>query len=262
MAQLPPPHDWSSLLAGYVLGDLTPAELKQVEQYLEQYPAMQAEVERLQTTLAIMPLALPEQLPADRLRSRLLATTEAHLAVSGRPSRRRSWQIASGAIAAAVIAGLGISNYYLHTDLTMAQQEIAHLRQAQQTAAAMQTEISRYQQTIALLGQPHNRLLTLEGMSDKAASGSLVIVAQQKAAVLTLQNLTPPKTGMIYRLWAMVDGQPIYCTEFTPTHDGKVLLQFPIDRWQGTTSVSITVEPATATPQPTSDKVMTGSQGI
>jgi Anti-sigma-K factor rskA len=167
-----------------------------------------------------------------------------------------------GAVAAAVLAGLGISNYRLQMDLTAAQQEIASLRQTQQTTAAQQTEMSRYQQTIALLGQPNNRLLTLQSITDQTASGSLVIAPQQKAAVLTLQNLTPPETGMVYRLWAMVDGQKMYCAEFIPTTDGKVLLPVSADRWQGTTSVVITVEPATASPQPTSDMVMTGSSEI
>jgi anti-sigma-K factor RskA len=260
MAQINPPDDWQSLLAGYVLGDLSPAEMQQVNHYLEQHPDMQTEVQRLQTTLAILPLSLPDKPPADRLRTNLLAATEARLKPPVRRSRRRWGPIASGAIAAAVIAGLGIGNYRLQTDLTVAQQEITNLRQAQQTAATMQADMARYRQTIALLEQPHNRLLTLQGMTDKTASGSLVIAPQQKAAVLTLQNLTPPKAGMVYRLWAMVDGQKMYCSEFMPSPDGKVLIQLPADRWQGTTSVAITVEPATASPQSTSDMVMTGSQ--
>lgn len=45
---------------------------------------------------------------------------------------------------------------------------------------------------IALLRQPNNRLLVLKATSTTvAASGSLVIVPETKAAMLTIQNLAP-----------------------------------------------------------------------
>jgi anti-sigma-K factor RskA len=45
--------DWRKILAAYSLGTLTAQELRQVNQYLNQHPKMQAEVQQIQTALAL-----------------------------------------------------------------------------------------------------------------------------------------------------------------------------------------------------------------
>lgn len=243
------PEQLEKLLAGYVLGDLTPEESVRVKQHLEAHPEFAAEVNRLQATLALLPLSLAKTSPSETLRERLLQTAQASLSSStARPSSRvwRTgvwiWVIRSAA--AVLLAGLGFSVYRLNQELEV-----------------VQDDLSRYQEAIALLRQPNNRLLTLKGMSPTLpSSGSLVIAPQSHAGVLTLQNLPPLPEGKVYRLWAFTNGQKVNCAEFTPNSEGKVFLQLPLDNWAGTTSVVVTVEPFQETPEPTGEMVMTGGQ--
>lgn len=248
MAHLEQPEQWESLLAGYVLGDLAPEEAVKVKQQLATTPELAAEVNRLQATLALLPLTLPPTKPPQTLRQHLL---QAAHSVSAKPAPRvqrklRVWIGVIGSAAAFLVAGLGLSNYRLHQQLT-----------------SVQAELSRYQEAIALLRQPNNRLLTLKGTSPTlSSSGSLVIAPQKQAAVLTLQNLASLPQGKVYRLWAFVDGRKVDCAEFKPNFEGKVFLRLPLDNWAGTTSVVVTIEPSQETPYPTGEMVMTGSHSL
>lgn len=247
MAHLEPqqPQQWESLLAGYVLGDLTPEEVVLVKQHLATDPDLAIEVNRLQATLALLPLSLPSTAPPQNLRQSLLQTASQ---ASPKPAnwlqRPRLWIGVIGSAAAFLVAGLGLSNYRLHQQLADAQ-----------------AEVSRYQEAIALLRQPNNRLLALKGMSPTvSSSGSLVIAPQKQAAVLTLQNVASLPPSKVYRLWAFVDGRKVDCAEFQPNSEGKVFLRLPLNNWADATSVVVTIEPFQETPDPTGEMVMTGSQ--
>lgn len=76
------PQDWETLLAGYVLGDLTPYEVTKVKEYLVNYPELTTQVNKLQTTLGLFSLSLPKNSssqPSRNLRSRILQAAEAEL---------------------------------------------------------------------------------------------------------------------------------------------------------------------------------------
>lgn len=246
------PEQLEKLLAGYVLGDLTPEESVRVKRHLETHPEFAAEVNRLQATLALLPLSLAKTSPSETLRERLLQTAQASLSSStARPSSRvwrkpGVWIWVMRSAAAVLLAGLGFSVYRLNQEL-----------------AVVQADLFRYKEAIALLRQPNNRLLTLKGISPTLpSSGSLVIAPQSHAGVLTLQNLPPLPKGKVYRLWAFTNGRKVNCAEFTPNSEGKVFLQLPLDNWAGTTSVVVTVEPFQETPEPTGEMVMTGGQSL
>ena len=278
MDYLESPEDREQLLAGYVLGDLTLEEVVRVNQHLASHPELAEEVSRLQATLALLPLSLPETSPPQRLRSQILqaASASAQNGAAKQSNRIRNqskiWLGLAGSVAAALVLSLGWSNYRLHRQLAIAQAEllrsrteIATLRDStlQQELVAAQADLSRYQQLVTLLRQPNNRLLTLKGMTPTSqSSGSLVIAPNRQAAVLTLQNLAPLPKGKLYRLWAFVNGQKVDCAEFTPNSEGKVFLQLPLDNWAGTTAVAITIEPSQGVVKPTGEMVMKGTRSL
>ncbi|MFH7030849.1 MAG: anti-sigma factor domain-containing protein [Heteroscytonema crispum UTEX LB 1556] len=317
-------EDWETLIAGYVLGDLTPEEVVEVNQYLAAYPELASEVSSLQATLALLPLTLPETSPPQNLRSQILQAAESFNLADvnlntqtpfeiGRveeesansqtlppqslrsqilqaaelqtrdilppspppplpPSRnfwrrQRTWLGVAGSVAAVLVAGLGFENYRLHQELKTAKAELSRHQQElgsmHSQMAADKTNLSRYQKAIALLNQPNNRLLKLKGMSPSSpSSGSLVIAPNSQVALLTLQNLPPLAEGKVYRMWAFVNGQKVDCATFKPDSEGKVMLKMPLDNWESTTSVAVTIEPEAAITQPTGEMVMTGRQSI
>ncbi|WP_339459692.1 anti-sigma factor, partial [Nodularia spumigena] len=76
----------------------------------------------------------------------------------------------------------------------------------------------------------------------------------------SLQNLDPLPKGQIYRLWAIVDNEKVYCGEFNSDSQGTVLMQLPLDEFMTDSSEAvITIEPIEKIPQPTGETVMKGS---
>ncbi|MDJ0735288.1 MAG: anti-sigma factor [Nostocaceae cyanobacterium] len=291
MERLKLPEDWEALLAGYVLGDLTPEDVVTVKQYLELYPELADEVNSLQATLALFPLSLPKSSPPPKLRSQILSVAKKELSTAPhslhlpRNAPRRistprwhkrlpqgitfTWLGLAGGVAAVFIATLGLYNYQLQKQLAIAQADLSHYRQEialselQKELAQTRNELSRYQQTIDLLKQPNNRLLTLKGTTPNiASSGSLVIAPNSQVAVLTLQNLPPIPEDKVYRLWAFVGSKKIKCAKFTPDLEGRVMLQIPLKRWGTTTNVFVTIEPKEGLSLPTGETVMTGTSAI
>ncbi len=256
------------LLAGYVLGNLTPEEVAEVNELLTSHPELLTEVTSLQETLSLLPLALPEASPSPSLRSRLLAQTQAqveHVSSDALPKeirsaateipqlRRQPWPYAKiwlailGSVVAIVTVGLGLDSYRLRQELASARSDLA-----------------RYRDAVALLRQPDNRLLSLKGMgATPTASGSITIAPSSQTAMLVIQNLAPLPKGKVYRLWAMSNGQKIDCAEIVPDAQGKVFLQIPLDRFlSDMVKVAITIEPSQRTQQPTGEMVMVGGASI
>jgi anti-sigma factor RsiW len=275
------PNPWPELLAGYVLGDLSPEDVIAVKQYLEIHPEAIAEVESLQQALALIPLGLPNAAPPRELKQRVLAAAQADLQedltqnlpterelgaavmniaqpqTSTQQRAQKRWFAMAGGIAAATIAAFGIQSYQLQQELKATRQEIAQMRQTQEKLIATQGDLNRYQQAVATIEQAPGRMLNLAGSGIAAsASGNVVITPSQRQAVLMIQNMPKPPEGKVYHLWAMVEGRKVACIQFTPEADGKVLMQLPADRWVNAIGVAVTLEPNQSEVQPTGDMVM------
>jgi anti-sigma-K factor RskA len=254
---------WEELLAGYVLGDISPEEVEEVNQLLISHPELFAEINSLQETLALIPTALPESLPPKDLRSRLLLQIDVQqqeqfqleLASNAIARRRKQTQmmplskwlaILSGVIAT-IAAGLSLDSYRL-------RQELANAR----------SDVDQYRAVVATLRQPDNRLLSLKGMgATPTASGSITIAPSNQTAMIAIQNLAPLPKGKVYRLWAIVDGKKVECAEFVPDSQGQVWVKVPLDRFLSKTgTVAITVEPAQRNPESTGEMVMQGGSTI
>lgn len=267
------PQDLQSLLAGYVLNNLTPLEVAQVEQLLEQDPALAMELQQLQALLAIMPLALPDAFPPPTLGSRIMQAAQID-SIPVAPHKRwkrslRPWL--AGGIVAVLLAGLSfevvhlqrrltqaqVHNQQLQEQLAIAQNTLEHIRRDELQPARQ--ELSRYQAAVHLLRQPNNRYLTLEGLvPEMPSTGSLVIVPAKESAILALRQVAELPRDRVYRVWAIVNDQKIACGDFLPNEAGNVFLTLPLTGWGGTSEIVITVEPNRAMPEPVGEMVISG----
>lgn len=263
--QSPSPESWDELLAGYVLGDLSPTENAQVQALLEQHPERQRDLMALQEVLALLPYALPDtDNPPTDLRDRLLAAAAASPSTADRPppvedvppalepsparrslpQQRLRWTIPT--VAAIAVALLGWDSLQLRARLAQTEQELASQRSL-----------------VAMLRQSDNRLMALRGMEKApAASGSLVVNAGDRAAVLALQNLQDLSDDRVYRLWAIANGQKIGCADFRPDAEGNVFIKLDDDILMQADAVAITIEPTRNSGQPTSDPVIMGGTSL
>jgi hypothetical protein len=231
---IPPEESMPELLSGYVLGDLTASEMASVDRYLAEHPERAAELASLKRSLDLLPLALPAAKPPASLRQRIveIATAEstAASAVIGQlktHNRSPKWVWRSiGGLGVSLLAGLWWYNCRICEELASAKQHL-----------------SAYQSVVSLLQQPNNRFLALKSTPGKSMGmGSLVMVPQKSAAVLTLQQMPPLPQGKVYRVWAIMDDKEMACADFLPDDRGKVMMQFPLANWGTAKKVMVTIE--------------------
>lgn len=171
------------LIAGYVLGDLSPEEVAEFEHLLAQDPAIAAEVFQMQQALELA-YAPPEIAPPDRLRSTLLAK------VSDRPIAdvTRFPQRAMAIVAAALIVVLAGSNYRLWRTLQTAQIE----SQSAPLIYALQPTDSN---------------------PSAAATATISVNPDRLEATIEMRNLPPLQTDQVYALWTVLAPNAPYTTD-------------------------------------------------
>ena len=238
----PTPESWSELMAGYVLGDLTPAEIDRVEAYLLANPERQAEIASLMLPLDLLPLTLPSVQPPDSLKAQILQTVAADsmaiTPITQAPKKPHQWwKPIAVALELALITYFGWYNYRL-------SQELATVKQDLQTAqiASRKPAIQDDRSILSLLQQPNNRLIPLKNVPGQTGTGSLIVVPKKSVAVLILQQVKPLPPGQVYRTWAIMGEAEMSCADFLPDKDGKVMVKIPLDRLKKATKVMVTIE--------------------
>jgi Anti-sigma-K factor rskA len=273
-----PPVEWSELLAGYALGDLTAAEITTVEAYLASSIVAQQELQKLRAALSLVTETAPlmaistEVIPAttaeiaslDRLRNRIVSS------ITPAVARARKKQILPwlgwglGAASTILAAIFGWQNYQLDRQLTLARQEVqqqkSELWQSEQQLTVSQQEIQSQQ---VLLRQSGNKLLAIDGIDAGGKStGSLVMSPAMDTAVLVLQQVPALPVGKVYRMWAVIGDEDMACADFVPDKSGQVFQKVSVKKWQSAKTVVVTIESAKESPIPEGDAVMMGGKKI
>jgi hypothetical protein len=256
-----PPEFSPELLAGYVLGDLTPQEIAIVETYLAAHPEQQAEVAKLMLPLDLLALTLPADNPPASLRAQILQSAAAETLVTAKPveqfaaKSRQSWislksttlrgraRAFAAGVGLLLLGGLGWNNYQLSHELAATKQDLKIAQIAKNTPKPQENVA-----LVSLLQQPNNRFLTLKNMEGKSGMGmgSLVMVPSKSAAVLALQQIKPLPPGQVYRMWAIMGDEEMNCADFLPDANGKVLKQISLNHWEKAKKIMITIEQKSA----------------
>ncbi len=201
------------LIAGYVLGDLSPDEAAAIEQMLAD-PAIAQDVRQMQQAFELA-YAPAEVQPPRRLRESLLdAHQAAHLTSQARsistvrpapPNRSLEWSSDGrseprrwggrwgrhlGAIAALCIVGLSLSNYLTWRSLQTLQAE-------------RQTE-----------GQATFLTVSLNPAEGSAADGAVTVALDAANLKALLETELPPlPEGQVYALWTVLQADAPFTTD-------------------------------------------------
>lgn len=230
------------LLAGYVLGDLSPEEMAQVEQWVLTDPQMLKELHALQTSLEVIPQGLNQVSPPAHLRGRIVGNQPAVAKQSvTQRATGRIWQVLVGVGAIAAII-LGTDNLRLRQQLTQATQP---------------------DRVAAILQQPTSRLIALTSNDSDAAGTLLFTPGNWQEVIVSLGDLPPLPPEEIYHMWlALENGTVIYCGEFNTDADGSVFVRFtPTEsppKGVKATELFVTVDSSQTDPNPSGNRVMTG----
>jgi anti-sigma-K factor RskA len=244
------------LVAGHVLGNLTPEEAETLQQLLTAHPSIAAEMQLMQEVLAAMPYGLPAVEPPQHLRSNILAATQP-------PAPRRVirwWKtaaLASSSIAALVVMTvLGVDNYQLRQRLSSTQ---ARLVDARYYLGTTQAQVDQQQQLVTTLQQPSTKLIALRGMDPFSnAAGNLIVSPNQRESILILQHLPILPPGQSYQLWSVVKDKKLAAGNFNADADGQVFVKVAIDQMARVPNLIVTVE-VTPHPEKPGPTVMTSS---
>ncbi len=232
------PEQIQELLAGYVLGNLSPEEAEILQELLAAQPELGHEVNQLQEVLATMPYSLPESHPPQQVRSSLMKRTQ-----TSPSTHRRSWPRSSiiwGTAAAALLGAIGLDDLHLRQQLETTQETTAEQRDL-----------------LAMLQSPTTHLVSLKGMDRMAsASGNAVVAPNHSSAIFVLQNLPALPLGQSYCLWTIVDNRKVEAGEFRPNAQGQVFIKIPLSEVNRISGFAVTIEPSPNPANPTGPMVM------
>ncbi len=235
------------LMAGYVLGNLSPEEAKTLEKILDTRPDKVLEMYRLQETLDLLPYGLPlTPAPAHLNESILKLTQKKSFKLGFMPGIHQLWQKKVSIIFALILAGLTWSNYRLRQELSLAQAETSYQKDL-----------------VSMLQNPKTHLVSLRGVDmASSAAGSIVMTPGEPKSVLILQNLPTLPEGMYYKLWCISDGKKIPSEQFNAGENGRVLTKVPTPSADQVTGIVITLEQGTPSDNVTTPGPMVMSSSL
>jgi anti-sigma factor RsiW len=279
-----------SLIAGYVLGDLEPEEMAQVERRMAEDAELLAEINAMQVSLWVMPQGMPMMTPPPGLRDRILTTNESVNALVGTPER------AISGIQPGMPAGtpLGTSERMLERTVERTPERttagttepvlrspsfpwvkilaglallsalllgVDNFRLRNALSVAQRAETDR---VAAILQRPNSRLVALKGAQGDAAGTLLFTPGKWQEVVVSLGNLPPLPPDQIYRMWlTLANGTTIPCGEFNTDAKGSVFVKLnpPETPPKGVkaTGIYVTVDGANEPLNPAGDRVLSGS---
>lgn len=248
-----PGHDEDDLMQ-YVLGQLDADTALAIERRAGADPSFAAELESMRRLVGLLSHAVATPPPA-ALRERVLAAavalegTPARPAgpgVAGRPLRARSfprsrlaWS-ALAAAAAALLVVVGLDNARLRREL------------------ALQHDVSD------MLQQPNvvMRFAMRGGKDAPGAYGSVLLDLDARRGAVALEKMPAPPPGRVYRLWAQVGDEAVYCGDlaFDPAGIVRTQLPIPVESYSSPVQgLFVTLEPVDAPRVPSGPSLVAGT---
>ncbi len=257
-------EDDRTLIEDYVLGELSSTDAAALERRVQTDAALRQELCALQATLRLLPQAMPLVEPPPGLRDRIMATqslrskilttsppvqAQANVAVAPQTNQPGlPWGKLAAGLAALLALLLGLDNLRLRYALSNANPD-------------------SFTSVANLLQQPNSRLVALQGEAAQTANaaGTLLFTpGQWQQVVVSLGNLPALPPEEIYRMWLTLEnGQVIFCGEFNTDDQGNVFVELQPDeavpKGVKATGIFVTVESASASPEPIGERVMVGT---
>jgi anti-sigma-K factor RskA len=249
-------HDaFAELASGYALQALGGRERSEFEGHLRTGCAeCAAALVEYGETLAALAAEMPPVAPPPAVRARLLQRIAAAPARRARPAPRRLlWPAvwgASLAAAAALLLYLGWTVGELRREMAGRAQEVA----------ALQGEIARQRELLALLATPETASVALAGLPPSpTARGRMWWNADRRAGFFVASGLPAVPSGKAYQLWVISGGTPISAGVFPVDARGEATLRVgPLPEAGSAEVFAVTLEPAGGLPAPSGPMYLAG----
>ena len=159
------------------------------------------------------------------------------------------WATALAAGIGAIAVGLSVSASYEKRLYTLARD-----------AAALQGDLDRQQQVIALLRDPSTEIVALSGLEPAPAARARMLWNAPAGGLLVAAGLPPAAEGKTYQLWAIVGKDPpVSAGVFSVDAKGTGSLRVSALRGVGKVDVfAVTLEPSGGLPAPSGQMYLAG----
>lgn len=244
-----------------MLGLLSEAEAREVEQVVMSYPEVRAELSAMEDALTQYAIAkgipMPEQLP-ERIvkRIELLDKPKAEptpkTGSAGRGTGRgNGGLILLGVLLAGALVGLFLlwsRNSQLQENNNNLQ---AELQSTQDSCAVIQDELTEISLHLAILRSEGNETYIMRGTpANPGAIANIYYNPQDRRAFLDIRELPPPPPGQQYQLWGLNASGPISMDVFDlPPADTIQFIEVPFI--ENVSQFAVSLEPQGGSPTPT-----------
>jgi anti-sigma-K factor RskA len=227
------------LLAGYVLRSLSGEDAVEADRILtEHVPGCadcRATLDAFQAVAGDLALDAPSVAPPDTLRTKLRRELEPRGRAGGRSAGRWNggWMVA---VAASVVVVVGVGAVALTrggdglVNGQLARADLRDVTKAATDQGAQQTQLGGSATEI-----------------DSPATEKLYVYGS---------DVPLPPAGMVYRLWAGTQDDPLYIGDFLPRDDGLLLLEITLPV-SSVGPLFVTVEPAGSAPSTPGERAWT-----
>ena len=237
----------SGILEAYVLGDLSPMEMAEVERNLIQFPELKQELEKVeaaQEQLLIATAITPPEAVKQSLFAKIARQSKGKV-VQMQPSETVTrWKLGVAAsVSIAIIASVLAYNYWYKWK--NASGELASIKALNQRVAEDYNRVNQRLDALAgdikVMDNPDFKRVVMRGTPNAPeALASVYWNANSQEVYLRIQNMKELAENNQYQLWAIIDGKPVDAGVFDPDEAGLLKMK---DIAAGATNFAVTIEP-------------------
>jgi anti-sigma-K factor RskA len=254
------PENLQELAAAYALGALEPAEARAFEKLLATSPEAQREVAEYREVGALLALSSASAAPASDLRQRVIARAaaqkDARITPRGTASSRTAWI----ALAAALVAVVGLALAWQGLRKQVNQQQ-ATITALQDTLSRTSASLNRRVKQLDEILDPNVSLIRMGTPGTPQPVVQLFWNRQRHQITAHAFQLVPAASKRTYQLWFIPkNGKPIPSVTFNSEASGHALvesIEVPAD--VELAAAAITEEPEGGSPQPTTTPFLVGT---
>lgn len=273
----------SGILELYVLGDLSAAEIAEVESMAAKYPEIREELNQIELTLgeltdsyAVEPsekvktaffnaidfASLEQQ--AEEIQNEIKPFTESvkeePIVVPIHQSRLNFYKYSFAACLGLLILSIA-AIFTLYNNLEKSKQQLIVLQTSNQDFANqvnfLETKVDKANEAISVYGNPDFKMVELKGTANSPESKMMVAfnpVMQKVMIDMKSMKMPVHDENHQYQLWALVDGKPVDLGVFDA--DQSALGLKDMKSLEKAQAFAVTLEPKGGSINPTMDKMM------
>lgn len=251
----------SGLLEGYMMGTCSEEQVEEVEYFLQNFPEVKEEYNRLQAEIDSISDKVSQDSP-NGLKEAIISCLEddTDYQVKSVYSKKRTSSFPFMPWAAALIAFVGsVALFSQKNNLCRTNMEIhAQLNMVSHQLEATKEELAYLEDKLAISGHDKTMRLVLRG-NDLSPNFSSTAFWNNVAgkAILYVNELGDLEKGQCYQIWADVDGKMINAGVI-PSKKGPTEINF----MENASSLNITIEPKGGSEHPNVENLISSHQLI